>query len=521
MGSIKVAGKSIEMDEAGYLVNRSNWNEDVAKAMARADGLELTPDHWEIINFVRAHYDEHQTTPNAYVPIRATPENYGLGEEVQKLPNKLPHVLFPGGASQVIKYAGLMKADGPLKYAPAVVSANVVAHAPLGEKYTMQLLDNIKAAGEIQYAFLLAVFDNAIRKPVYYVSSEVNAMAAVLHDGSHYLCTFSAEGHWNLGVSDDWGDPRKFFLRALDIAAEHFGVNPDERAGEESPPPPDLLDAAGTGDVSRVRALLNKGADVNETNEKGATALMWAAGKGDNEIVEVLLAKGADVNAKTLEGLTALLFASNQGHIQTVKVLLNAGADVNAGAEECHTALLAAALTGHTEIIKLLLNAGADVNARAEGGDTALTWASLKGHIETVKVLLEKGADVNARTESGETAMSLATGKGYTEIVQLLTFGQLLTSAEATGKPSEGLGRMNVSEQAPWTAANDELVETIIQGNTHPQAGITKMVKIFARGVNINAKNENGRTALSIAHYYEAPAIIKEVLKMAGGKDSA
>lgn len=414
MGSIKVAGKSIETDEAGFLVNRSDWSEEVAREMVRLDNFELTPDHWEVINFARAYSAQVGFPPPVRKLINAMSRTLGR----DKGNHDYLQMLFP--SSSLTKYAGLMRADGPLKYAPAVVSANVVAHAPLGAKYTMQLLDNIKSAGEIQYTFLLMVFDNAIRRPVYCVSSEVNAMAAVLRDGSHYLCTFSGEIHGNLGGSDDWGDPRKFFPEAMRIAAEHFGVNPDEEAGDKYAPPPDLLDAAGTGDVSRVKALLNKGTDVNETNESGATALMWAAGRGDNEIVEVLLAKGADVNAKTRVGLTALLFASNQGHTQTVKVLLNAGADVNAGAEEGHTALLAAALTGHTEIVKLLLNAGADVNARAEGGDTALTWASLKGHTGTVKVLLNNGADVHARTESGSTALTLASEKGHTEIVQLL-----------------------------------------------------------------------------------------------------
>ena len=77
---------------------------------------------------------------------------------------------------------------------------------------------------------------------------------------------------------------------------------------------------------------------------------------------------------------------------------------------------------------------------------------------------------------------------------------------------------VNVSDQSAWTIDSDELDEAIIKSNTHPQAGVDKIREILARGVNINAKNENGRTALSIANYYEAPGIIKEVLWMAGAK---
>ncbi len=308
-----------------------------------------------------------------------------------------------------------------LKYTPAIVSANRVHDVPLGPKHAMLLFDNIKAAGKVQYAFLLAVLDNATEEPVYFVSSEVNAMAAVFHDGSHYLCTFSEAGHGNLGGSDDWGDPRKFFPEAIRLAAEHIGVCLDEvysQKNDSSALPPDLIDAAGRGDLSHARELLNKGAEVNEKRHDGVSALMLASGRGHSEIVKLLLARGAGVNSGT--GHTALMLAANQGYTEIVKMLLNAGAEVNARDEDGQTALLATALTGHAGIIKLLLNAGADVNAITQGGHTALIWASLKGHTETVKTLLNAGAEVNAKTVNGSTALMLASEQGHTEIVQLL-----------------------------------------------------------------------------------------------------
>lgn len=77
---------------------------------------------------------------------------------------------------------------------------------------------------------------------------------------------------------------------------------------------------------------------------------------------------------------------------------------------------------------------------------------------------------------------------------------------------------VNVSDQTAWTMDSDELVEAIIKSNTHPQAGMDMIKEILARGVNINAKNEQGRTALAIARYHEVPAVIRELLMMAGGK---
>jgi hypothetical protein len=112
-----------------------------------------------------------------------------------------------------------------MNYMPAVESMNRVGGAPLGEQHTVLLFNNIKSAGSVQYAFLLAVFDNEKQEPVYFVASEVNTMAAAFGGGSHYLGVFNEQGHANLGSSDDWGNPRKFFPEAIRLAAERFGVS--------------------------------------------------------------------------------------------------------------------------------------------------------------------------------------------------------------------------------------------------------------------------------------------------------
>ena len=57
--TIEVNGKSLETDEEGYLANLSDWEKDVADEMAKADGIDLSDDHWEIINFLREYYEEY------------------------------------------------------------------------------------------------------------------------------------------------------------------------------------------------------------------------------------------------------------------------------------------------------------------------------------------------------------------------------------------------------------------------------------------------------------------------------
>jgi len=115
-----------------------------------------------------------------------------------------------------------------VNYMPRVESMNRVAGAPLGEKHTVILFDEIKSAGSVEYAFLVAVFDNKSQQPVYFIASEVNSMAQTLGGGSHYLGVFDGNGHANRGASDDWGDPKKFFPEAIRIAEAAFGVDPPE-----------------------------------------------------------------------------------------------------------------------------------------------------------------------------------------------------------------------------------------------------------------------------------------------------
>ncbi len=52
------AGKEIEVDDNGYLVNSDDWNEDVAREIAKEEGIELTEKHFEVINFLRQSFKE-------------------------------------------------------------------------------------------------------------------------------------------------------------------------------------------------------------------------------------------------------------------------------------------------------------------------------------------------------------------------------------------------------------------------------------------------------------------------------
>jgi dissimilatory sulfite reductase related protein len=109
MATIEVSGKTIEVDEEGYLQNRTDWNEEIANEMAKQDNCDLTDNHWEVINFLREYYDEYQIAPAVRVLTKAIGKKLGA----DKGNSKYLYELFPyGPAKQACKYAGLPKPTG-------------------------------------------------------------------------------------------------------------------------------------------------------------------------------------------------------------------------------------------------------------------------------------------------------------------------------------------------------------------------------------------------------------------------
>lgn len=124
-----------------------------------------------------------------------------------------------------------------------------------------------------------------------------------------------------------------------------------------------LGQAAFRGKVDDVRAALEGGADVNERDPFGATALVYASMEGHTEVVQVLLAAGADPNRITSGGDASVLH--EVGGVEDLRLRAHLP-----GA----TALHHAALAGHVEVVKLLLAAKANVNrARISAYDRVVT----------------------------------------------------------------------------------------------------------------------------------------------------
>mgnify|MGYP003524561827 FL=1 len=101
----EVNGKTLEATESGFLANLDDWDKDVAEAIAAAEGLTLTQDHWDVIEYLRDAFINHNgEQPNNRAILKAMQDKW-VGRKVD---NKTLFDLFPGNPSkQAGKIAGL------------------------------------------------------------------------------------------------------------------------------------------------------------------------------------------------------------------------------------------------------------------------------------------------------------------------------------------------------------------------------------------------------------------------------
>ena len=101
---IVVGGQPLATDALGYLLDPSEWSPAAAEALAAREDIELGPDHWVMIRFVRDWYEDRQVVPEARWLLKAMKAE--LGDD--KGTRRYLHRLFPHGyGPELCKIAGM------------------------------------------------------------------------------------------------------------------------------------------------------------------------------------------------------------------------------------------------------------------------------------------------------------------------------------------------------------------------------------------------------------------------------
>ncbi len=102
MSELQVGDRSVTLDEDGFLEDATQWDRDVAEKLAETEDVVLTPEHWEIIDYLRNYYAEFGVAPMVRKMLKDTGKS-----------NAEIYELFPSGPGKgACKIAGLLKPTG-------------------------------------------------------------------------------------------------------------------------------------------------------------------------------------------------------------------------------------------------------------------------------------------------------------------------------------------------------------------------------------------------------------------------
>ena len=297
-----------------------------------------------------------------------------------------------------------------------------------------------------------------------------------------------------------------------------------------------LMTASRTGNLDTVKALLAHGANVNAKEPwREETALMWATAEDHPEVVKALIAAGADVNAKSIlwqwpgarklrggdlavvlpdGGLTPLMFAARQGALEPARSLIEAGADLNYKEPQGYDPLLLSIYNGHYELASMLVDKGAKV-------DNGALWMAIETRnmdksdkhpapgdygkvksMDMIKMLLAKGAPVDGGLKPRLPQRAIMEGGGpavgsplyrATKSTDVTAMRLLL---EHGADPKYKLAR-DSSTLIMAAAGQGFNKESGVGGEQKDAIEAIKM--LMERGVDVNAANDQGQTALHFA----------------------
>ena len=265
---------------------------------------------------------------------------------------------------------------------------------------------------------------------------------------------------------------------------------------------------------------------------------MWAAADGHTDVVKVLLDAGADADATLESGYSALFFAVREGKRETVKALLRSSDDVNRimkpkrargrSVKSGTSPLILAIENGHFDLAVDLLEAGADPNDQRSGFSPlhTLTWVRKPNRgdgvdgvpspvgsgnlnsLQFIEKLVEQGAKVDDPLKKdqrgggqlfkkGATPFLLACETADVPMMKLLLKFDCDPHLTTEHKTTALLAAAGLETNAPGEEAGTE---------TEALEALKLLLKL---GLDINAVNDRGETAMHAAAYKNFPKVMR------------
>ncbi len=258
------------------------------------------------------------------------------------------------------------------------------------------------------------------------------------------------------------------------------------------------------GEVAMTRQLIKQGANIQQTDSSGFTALHRAASKGQNGTIKILLENGININAMNNQGKTALFIAAESGFPSTITLLLKAGADSSIILKNHNSALQVAIESRNQETAQQLINQNLDSTSYFK----ALIKAIITNQQSIYLKMIQRNDILDQKDSNGRTVLWHAANHGRLQLVQALI--------------KKGTQQINLPDISGYTplarslSKNHNSISTIFLNHGANIHSVTKekntllmlsvlstdleIVKILLQqGIRINAKNNIGDTALMMA----------------------
>mgnify|MGYP001217910321 CR=1 FL=1 len=190
-----------------------------------------------------------------------------------------------------------------------------------------------------------------------------------------------------------------------------------------------LSDAVREGHSAIAKALIGRGATLGYDEEKTSGELCSLAASGDVNRIKLLLQGKCDPNAADYDKRTCLHLAASSGNMHVMKLLVNEGVKLDTVDRWGGTPLGDAVRHGHRQCATELYSLGASLGYDESKASAELCELARGGDIEGIRLLIDCGIDAGAADYDQRTVVHLAASMGHKHIIDFLAMKKCMNLA--------------------------------------------------------------------------------------------